>query len=265
MNNKSKIWRAAPRLLSTRLPLALAILSGCAPMASVGSGVEAPAISGDNGLKTINGLKAHNGLDVGGNGLSLASGLSTLSGLSSTSGLMTTADGRTTVSYLVRCALPTGHSITKTDAAGNRYTFTGSMGLAPEWETAACGQTCQGWISACMLSLVNTTGDHYPVWMDGQATALGWGTDPAYPYQEGSFFGNIFTTNASAYYCRGRDFGVKPIPGRIGSAQTGAPYTDAFAGVGTCASNCTAADIPHQGDGSKACAGFNQVVTIWHQ
>jgi hypothetical protein len=102
--------------------------------------------------------------------------------------------------------------------------------------------------------------------MDGQASALGWGIDAGYPLQEGSFLGNIFGSNPTPYFCKGRDYGVRPIPGRIGSVQSGAPYTDIFRGVGNCAAFCAAADFPHASEGSKSCLGFyNQVVTIWHQ
>jgi hypothetical protein len=218
----------------------------------------------DNGLRCYNGLRRGNGLDPS-SGLTMSSGLSTSAGLTNTGTLMTTSDGRMTVQYLVRCALPTGHSIVKTDQNGVVYTFAGSMGLAPEWETTSCGQTCQMWVSACLLAMVNTTGMHYPIWIDGQLASVGWGTDPAYPYQEGSFFGNLFTQATQAYYCEGRDFGVKPIPGRIGSVQTSPPYTDIYGAGNKCTTYCTPADYPHGTDGSKACSGWNQVLTVYHQ
>ena len=40
------------------------------------------------------------------------------------------------------------------------------------------------------------------------ATELGWGQSASYPYQEGSFFGNIFTSPPTMYYCDGKDFAV---------------------------------------------------------
>jgi hypothetical protein len=254
-----------PSIRWSSLSLALALLGGCGEVPDGQAGLEVDALTSDNGLRAVNGLKAHNGLDAG-SGLALGSGLRTPAGLQSTTGLMTTADGRTTVAYLVRCALPAGHTITKTDQLGASYTFTGEIGLAPEWESGTCGQSCQMWVSACMLSLVNTTGMHYPVWMVGQNPALGWGTNPAYPFQEGSFFGNIFTSPPSAYFCDGRDFGRQPIPGRIGSVQTSPPYTNIYGtSTGRCLPTCTPADYPHAGDGVKACSGWNQVITIWHQ
>ena len=242
--------------------------AGCGQLSTGEGQHESASLTSDNGLRMVNGLKGRNGFDptcginTGGTG-----GLSSTAGLSSSGSLMTTVDGRTTVQYLVRCALPVGHNLVKADQNGVNYTFAGSLGLAPEWETGTCGQNCQMWVSACLLSMINTTGMHYPIWIDGQAASVGWGTDPSYPYQEGSFFGNLFSTQttAPAYYCEGRDFGVKPIPGRIGSAQTSPPYTDIY-GVGNkCTTYCTPADYPHAAEGSKACSGWNQILTVYHQ
>ncbi len=252
-------------ILSVGLAVVLsAMAAGCTepPDATESSSEELQA---DNGLKTINGFKAHNGLATIENGLSLGASVKSAAGLSSTTGLMTTADGRATVNYLVRCALPPGHSITKADQTGKLYTFTGQIGVSPEWETGACGATCERWLSACMLALVNTTGDHYPLWLVAQNPAISWGLDPSFPFQEGSFFGDIFVSPPLAYYCGGRDLGLSPIPGRIGSTQVAPPYTDAYGTKGLCLPTCTPADYPHQNEGVKACSGWNEVINVWHQ
>ena len=51
---------------------------------------------------------------------------------------MNSARGRTTLSYIVRCALPSDHSITAKDSDGTSYSFPGQIGVAPEWETGTC-------------------------------------------------------------------------------------------------------------------------------
>ena len=158
-------------------------------------------------MKTINGLKVHNGLATIENGVSVGASLRSSAGLSSSSGLMTSADGRTTVTYLVKCALPAGHSITKADQYGKQYTFQGQIGVAPEWETGAMGASSERWVSACMLAMVNTTGDHYPLWLVAQNSAISWGLDPSFPFQEGAFFGDIFTSPVRLLLWR-------PRPGR---------------------------------------------------
>lgn len=251
-------------ILSAGLAVVLSALAGCAEQPS-DMATDAEDLMTDNGLKTINGLKAHNGLATLENGLSVGAGLKTSAGLSSTTGLMTTSDGRITVTYLVKCALPAGRSITKNDQTGKAYTFTGAIGVAPAWETGGISASDERWLSACMLALVNTTGDHYPLWLVAQNPAISWGLDPSYPFQEGAFFGDIFTSPPYAYYCGGKDLGVSPIPGRIGGAQVTPPYVDAYGTKGMCLPTCTPADYPHQGEGVKACSGWNEVINVWHQ
>ena len=250
------------------LTVPLAATAGCMeemPGENEPGGTMVEALEAANGLKAINGMKAYNGLASTGTGLTVTGGLKTSMGLANGSGLMASVDGRTTVEYLVRCALPAGRAISKVDQDGNLRTFQGQIGLAPEWESSSCGPTCQRWVSACMLSLVNTTGAHVPLWMVAQKPVIGWGLDPAFRYQEGAFFGNIFASPSAAYFCGGRDFGVNPIPGRIGSAQGAVPYSDLYGPRGLCIGTCTAADNPHSGEGFKACSGWNEVINIWHQ
>jgi len=228
----------------------------------------------ENGLRIVNGLSIVNGA-TSVNGLRIVNGLST-TGLASSTGLMTTADGRTQVKYLVRCALPATSSITKKDQYGTSYTFQGLLGMAPQWETGACDQTCQEDVSACMLAHLNTAGIHVPLWIVANNPVVGWGQDPDFPNQEGAFFGNVFMNGAHGtdpakapmYYCTGAKYNFNPPQGRIGSTQTSPPYVNPFgstyAGCGT-NYRCTAADYPSQGDGFKACNGWNRVVTIWRQ
>jgi hypothetical protein len=176
---------------------------------------------------------------------------------------MTTPGGRDTLSYLVRCALPAGHSIIKKDQFGVSYKFTGQIGVAPEWETGACGKDCQEYVSACLLAHINTTGQHVAIWLVGDNPAIGWGQNTDYPYQEGSFFGNIFISPPQALYCNGKDFDRGLVPGRLGDT-TGAIYKNPYAaGTTYCKDYCTAADAPHSADGYKACGAWRHVITVW--
>ena len=188
---------------------------------------------------------------------------------------MTSTTGRTQITYLVRCALPAGHSITKKDDKGISYTFQGLLGMAPEWETGACGTQCQEDVSACMLAHINTAGVHIPLWIVSQNTAVGWGQDPNYTNQEAAFFGNVFNYSAHGndatkgmpwYYCTGAKYNINPPQGRIGSAQTSPPYVNPFGSTyAGCSSYCAAADGTSSNDGWKACYGWNSVVTVWRQ
>ena len=148
--------------------------------------------------------------------------------------------------------------------------------MAPQWQNGSCDTTCQENVSACMLAHVNTAGAHIPLWLVSPNTAVGWGLDPAYPNEEATFFGNIFTMGAHGtsqtsypmYYCAGPQVKVSPPTGRLGSAQTSPPYVNplgsqyALCSTGT---NCALADNPYSVDGFKACAGWNNPVTVWRQ
>jgi len=145
---------------------------------------------------------------------------------------MTSASGRTTVSYLVKCALPPGHHITKQDQSGNWYTFQGSLGLGPTWESGACDENCQQAISACMMAHVNTTGVHIPLWVEGPMAALGWGSNDTFPLPEGTFFGNIFTPTARVSsthsFCNGKGFDTNIVPGRLGFRSDWQPVPESL-------------------------------------
>jgi hypothetical protein len=254
----------------------LAGLVGCTEQADMGANETTTAdVQSENGLSmnglSMNGLSMNglsmNGLSMNGlsmNGLSM-NGLSTVSGLSSTTGLMTTAGGRQILTYLVKCAYPTGHSLTKQDQNGVSYTFPGSLGVAPQLETSTCDVDCQERVSACMLAHVNNAGVHIALWLDSES-AIGWGQSTDYPYQEGSFFGNLFAANSwSGYYCLGKDFDVGAVPGRLGSALTSTVYVDPFGANVGCANSCTA---HANGDGFDSCRNaanrtWTHVVTVW--
>src|SRR5258707_4565217 len=142
-----------------------------------------------NGLSLTNGLSGNglSGNGLSGNGLSgnglLMDALSGTTALSSSSTLMNSASGRTLVSYIVKCALPVNHNVTKKDTGGTSYSFAGLIGTASEWETGTCGTTCQERMSACLMAHVNTSGVHIPIWLDSEG-AIGWGQNTSFPYQE---------------------------------------------------------------------------------
>jgi hypothetical protein len=178
-----------------------------------------------NGL-SYNGL-AYNGLSY--NGLSF-NGLQTSGGLSSTTGVMTTEGGRQFIEYMVKIGYPTGHSLTKQDQYGNSYTYQGSLGVAPEIETSTCDMDCQERLSSAMLAHVNNSGLHVGIWLVGPDAGIGWGSSPNFPFQEGTYFGNLFAQNIPGNYCTGKNMAAGDAKGRLGSpfgnnsAIMNAPY-----------------------------------------
>jgi hypothetical protein len=149
------------------------------------------------------------------------------------------------VAYLVRCALASGDTLVKQDQNFQWYTFPGALGLCQAWKyggihgNTQANRTCENILSACLMAHTNTDGVHVPIWLDSEASQIGWGTSPSYPYQEGTYFGNIMETGdltgqgmagvvgPVAYFCEGYSFNDKLVAGRLGSSST-TPYTNAF-------------------------------------
>jgi hypothetical protein len=258
-----------PARLFVALLAALGATSACVEPLEPELATSADELASANGLPALNGLGTNNGLGTQ-NGLNLNSGLSTQSGLASGTGLMATASGRVIVAYLVRCALPAGRSVSKTDASGTSYTFQGSLGVAPKWETGKCDGTCQAWVSACMIAHINTAGVSVPLWLvadSKEQPQIGWGLDAEYPHQEGAYFGNIFESPARLYYCNGRDWTIAPPPGRLGDPDmTEPPYVNPYGADAPCSAHCATPPSPYQTSGYGACTGGNsKVITVWRQ
>jgi len=205
-------------------------------------------------------------------------------------GLMTSNAGRRTVAYLVKCALASNDSLTKQDQNGNSYTFPGGIGVCPAWKNAAADGPCQERISACMMAHINTAGIHVPLWLDASHSSIGWGLDKTnFPFNEGTFFGNIIgtgdlayaskpgVTGPVAYFCDGAGFtagssGV--VAGRLGAGQANSPYVNPF-GNGVLCKNTNAVPQYTYGtggqsdpDGYKALytsggTAWNDAITVW--
>jgi hypothetical protein len=176
-----------------------------------------------------------------------------------------TPEGRMTMKYAIGCALPADRTVTLYDADMKAHTFSGEVGVAPEWETQVCGEACQESVSACVLARVNLTGTHLPISLNGDNKALGFSQSPEFPRQEGAYFGNVFSNPPVAYACKGRDADVKPIDGRLCIGQKNCPYVNAFPkDGGACSAGCTARE---SGTGYTACTvggrTFSRPMTVW--
>jgi hypothetical protein len=111
--------------------------------------------------------------------------------------------------YLVQCAVPAGQTRTYT-RAGTTYTWTGNMGLAPDW---AGGQPAteaeQQLVSACLAAHVNKYGVHVQVSVLGRSAvgallSLTLSELLSFSEKEGCFFGNLFA-GQGLYAGRDRD------------------------------------------------------------
>jgi hypothetical protein len=115
---------------------------------------------------------------------------------------------RQLLAYTVGCALGPAEApftFSWTDASGVSHSerYPGAVGLATDWAGHALGATEQAWVSACLIARVNYYGAVVELSMRGSAAALA--TTPqevsAYTYEEGAFWGNVFTASPTAYAC----------------------------------------------------------------
>lgn len=132
-------------------------------------------------------------------------------------------DRLATARYVVECALPEGESVVK-NVNGTQVELEGALGLAPEWQDAACDQECQEWVSACVLARTNVSGETVSLWLTGDHPELGFATSPSYSHYEASFFGNLFAGSEQAYVCpagQGSGAVLSQLQGRTCSNEAG--------------------------------------------
>jgi len=121
--------------------------------------------------------------------------------------LASTAAKRQQLTYLIRCALPADVAL-YADIEGERFTFPGSIGLAPRWLTKALTPSEERWVSACLLAHVNFFGKHIRISIratNPPVPELEASDDEkkTYTIAEGGFFGNLFLPQPVAYTCMG--------------------------------------------------------------
>jgi hypothetical protein len=143
---------------------------------------------------------------------------------------------RELLKYVVSCALSDDQSISlKVDNVS--YTFPGGLGLAPDWgkRGGSCDQSCQRWVSGCVLARIDFLGVEEEISVRGANLALRstWQEMRDYPSDEATYFGNIFTEGQPMYACLAPD--KKQIPRVCGPSLDNCPMTV----VGSCAKACS--------------------------
>jgi hypothetical protein len=123
-----------------------------------------------------------------------------------------------------------------------------------------------------MMAHINTAGISIPIWLDAAAPSIGWGQNPSYPNQEGTFFGDLMRTNPTtglvdAYYCNGAGFNTSVVPGRLGGYQSYAPYRNFFGTGALCSADCkhTPQETDGVPDGYTACGTWDRTITVWRR
>lgn len=120
--------------------------------------------------------------------------------------MASTPESRNTLKYLASCALD-AQAVLTASHDGVAYEFPGGLALAPHWHARAMTDEEQRWVSACMLARTNRFGTRVELSMrspfptKAQALSTEPGEEAAYPLEEASYFGNLFTANPTAYVC----------------------------------------------------------------
>jgi hypothetical protein len=180
-----------------------ALLAACGPDdRAPASGLGHAALTEANGL-TPNGL-ARNGLARNGlarNGLA-RNGLARNGLLSADFQTWFAGDPATSaavMTYVVRCAVPAGQSLSYTSpTTGITYTWSGSLGLAPGWASGLPATIPEEQVvSACLAAHVNKYGMHVTMSVQGLGATgipipVGKKELDTYAQREGCFFGNLF-------------------------------------------------------------------------
>src|SRR5687767_12091240 len=137
------------------------------------------------------------------------------------------------VTYLVGCALPADDSVTYA-VDGQEWTFSGEIGLAPEWKNGPCGESCQRWITSCMLSRLNLKGEHMRISLRGDHPALNTirFEERDMNEREATYYGNLFTDPSNIYVCHAPE--SASIPRVCGDDLAACPMNV----VGSCEDAC---------------------------
>jgi hypothetical protein len=106
--------------------------------------------------------------------------------------------------YIASCALPSGaHFDIEVD--GEIYGFDGGIGLAPEWgvEGGSCDETCQSWVSGCVLSRLNYLGETVTISVRGKHEGLHATLEEreTFTHREATYYGNIFEQPMQVFAC----------------------------------------------------------------
>jgi hypothetical protein len=114
------------------------------------------------------------------------------------------------MAYAVSCAFESSQSFSFswTDSFNvvHNETYWGLLGLAPTWRTQPLGVDGQQWVSACLASRVNYYGVSVILSSRGDNPTLGCRVTThneisTYTYEEGAFWGNLFTASPAVYAC----------------------------------------------------------------
>jgi hypothetical protein len=106
--------------------------------------------------------------------------------------------------YVVSCALPADKTVT-INVDGQTYSYPGLLGMEPQWgeRGGSCDESCQRWVTGCVLARVDYLGVERLISLRGANPALRTTRDEAnaYPVREATYFGNVFKKDQPLFAC----------------------------------------------------------------
>jgi hypothetical protein len=115
--------------------------------------------------------------------------------------------GRELLRYVAYCALPPGETLVVEIPGDDRiYEMPGRVGLAPAWTEAPCDESCQRWMSACLLAHANGQSAPVEISLRGEHPALAWtpAVEEQFDVEEAAYYGNVFGSTPEKFACIGR-------------------------------------------------------------
>jgi alpha-tubulin suppressor-like RCC1 family protein len=163
------------------------------------------------------------------------------------------ADLQMVLKYAISCALDATDSVSVQFPSGS-VSFSGGLGLAPEWKTGAMGTSSQQAVSACLAARTNALGNTVRISLRGPFAGLATSAVERAHFKghEGAFWGNVFGSAPSLHACA-----------VDGGGPSGRVCTDGSCGFQMSPSACSAACDTRDGDGNwTSCGAGNEPVVL---
>ncbi|MEM9487587.1 MAG: hypothetical protein AAGC55_00515, partial [Myxococcota bacterium] len=156
--------------------------------------------------------------------------------------------------YLVECALDSNESVTIYNEYGLPLQLHGSLGLAPEWRSAAPTESGERLVSACLAARSNSLGQPVQLSLRGGSIVTQQTERELYDHHEGAFFADLFTDEPYINTCIVSGGGLS---GRVCTEGDDCGFTD----MGRCDDICTSYD-PSEGIYNN-CQGDDKVINTF--
>ena len=117
-----------------------------------------------------------------------------------------TPEQRKDLKYLASCALAPD-TVLVAEVEGQVHEFPGSMALAPDWWRRALTPQEERWVSACILARTNFHGVPVQISLsspfptEARGMQVEENESSTFGMEEGTFFGNVFSHEPTAYGC----------------------------------------------------------------